>query len=97
MNVYTINQIKSIILPIFNKYGIRNVHLFGSYSKGNANSFSDIDIYCEQGNIKTLIDLGLLEDELKEALNKKVDIIFTSSEMNDYFKKNIMEDMVKLC
>ena len=35
--------------------------------------------------------------ELEEALNKKVDIIFDTSYVDDYFKKQIMEDMIKLC
>ena len=39
----------------------------------------------------------MLEDELENALNKKIDIIFTSSILNEYFKEQIMEDMIKLC
>lgn len=96
-NVYTIKELKNIIKPILNKYGIKNINLFGSYARGEANSSSDIDIYCEQGNIKTLIDQGLLEDELEEALNKKVDVIFDTTEIDSYFKNQIMEDMIKLC
>jgi predicted nucleotidyltransferase len=38
----------------------------------------------------------MLEDELEEALNKKVDIIFDSSNIDEYFKNQIMEDMIKL-
>ncbi len=94
---YTINEIKSLIKPILNKYGITEIYLFGSYSRGEAKEASDIDIYCNQGNIKTLIDQGMLEDELEDALNKKVDIIFDSSYINDYFKNEIMKDMIKLC
>ncbi len=96
-NVYTIKELKNIIKPILNKYGIKNINLFGSYARGEANSSSDIDIYCEQGNIKTLIDQGLLEDELEEVLNKKVDVIFDTTEIDTYFKNQIMEDMIKLC
>ena len=44
----------------------------------------------------TFIDQGMLEDELEEALNKKVDIIFDSSNIDEYFKNQIMEDMIKL-
>lgn len=95
-NVYTIKEIKSIIKPILNKYGITDINLFGSYARGEANSNSDIDIYCDKGNIKTLIDQGLLEDELEAALNKEVDIIFNTTSINDYFKAQIMEDMIKL-
>ena len=96
-SIYTIKEIKSIIIPILNKYGINDIYLFGSYARGEAKDSSDIDIYCDKGNIRTFIDQGLLEDELEEALNKKVDIIFDLSYIDEYFKKQIMEDMIKLC
>lgn len=96
-SIYTIKEIKTIIKPILYKYGITDIYLFGSYARGEAKETSDIDIYCDKGSIKTLIDQGLLEDELEAALNKKIDIIFNSSIINDYFKKEIMEDMIKLC
>ncbi len=95
--IYTINEIKSLIKPILNKYGITEIYLFGSYSRGEAKETSDIDIYCNKGNIKTLIDQGMLEDELEDSLNKKVDIVFDSSYIYEYFRKAIMEDMIKLC
>jgi predicted nucleotidyltransferase len=95
-NVYTIKQIKSIIKPILHKYGITNINIFGSYARGEANGNSDIDIYCDRGNVKTFIDQGMLEDELEGALNKKVDIIFDSSNIDEYFKNQIMEDMINL-
>ena len=96
-SIYTIKEIKSIIKPILNKYGINDIYLFGSYARGEAKDSSDIDIYCDKGNIRTFIDQGLLEDELEKALNKKVDIIFESSYIDEYFKKQIMEDLIKLC
>ena len=96
-SIYTIKEIKSIIKPILNKYGINDIYLFGSYARGEAKDSSDIDIYCDKGNIGTFIDQGLLEDELEKALHKKVDIIFDSSYIDEYFKKQIMEDMIKLC
>ncbi|MGM9857871.1 MAG: nucleotidyltransferase family protein [Bacilli bacterium] len=96
-SVYTIKEIKNLIKPILNKYGITNINLFGSYARGEAKSTSDIDIYCDKGNIKTFIDQGMLEDELEKVLNKKVDIIFDTSTMDENFKNIIMEDMIKLC
>lgn len=96
-SIYTIKEIKTIIKPILNKYGITEIYLFGSYARGEAKESSDIDIYCNKGNVKTFIDQGLLEDELEKALNKKVDIVFDSSYIDDYFKMQIMDDMIKLC
>lgn len=95
--VYSLKEIKRIIKPILNKYGISDIYLFGSYARGEAKSNSDIDIYCDKGNIKTLIDQGELEEELENALNKEVDIIFTTSILDEYFKEQIKEDMIKLC
>ena len=95
--VYSLKEIKRIIKPILNKYGISDIYLFGSYARGEAKSNSDIDIYCDKGNIKTLIDQGELEEELENALNKEVDIIFTTSILDEYFKEQIKADMIKLC
>lgn len=95
--VYSLKEIKRIIKPILNKYGINDIYLFGSYARGEAKSNSDIDIYCDKGNIKTLMDQGELEEELENALNKEVDIIFTTSILDEYFKEQIKEDMIKFC
>ena len=95
-NVLTLYKIKKIIKPILNKYGINNINLFGSYARGEANINSDVDIYCDKGRIKNLIEQGKLEDELEKALNKKVDVIFSSSKMDPFFKEQIMEDMITL-
>lgn len=96
-DIYTLKQIRLIIIPILKKYGITNVSLFGSYARGEANENSDIDIYCDKGNIKTYIDQINLEEELETALNKKVDIVFNTTKINDYFREQIMEDMIRLC
>ena len=95
--VLSLKRIKEIIKPILNKYEIRDIYLFGSYARGEANSKSDIDIYCDKGNIRTLIQQGKLEEELEKSLHKEVDIVFESSIKDDYFEKQIMEDMIKLC
>ena len=79
------------------KHQIHEVYLFGSYSRGEANKSSDIDIYCEHGDIKNLYDSVSLDEELKKALNKEVDVIFFGSTMNEYFKKQLEIDKIKLC
>ena len=96
-SVLTLKQIKSAIMPILAKHGIHEVYLFGSYARGEANNKSDVDIFCESGDVKTLIDQGFLEDELTEALGKEVDIVFIGSMMDDYFKEQLEGDLIKLC
>lgn len=96
-SVFTIKELKEIIKPILKKHGIYKIFLFGSYSRGEANKNSDVDIYCEKGNIHTLIDVSKLEEELKRKLRKNVDVIFIGSSMDKHFKEQIEKDMIMLC
>lgn len=96
-NVLTIKQIKERIIPILSRHNIHEVYLFGSYARGEAKNTSDVDIYCEAGDIKTFIDQGFLEDELVEALGKEIDIVFVGSRMDDFFKQQLEGDKIRIC
>ena len=96
-NVLSIKQIKERIKPIIKKHQIKDVYLFGSYSRGEANENSDVDIYCDKGDLKTLYDEVDLIDEFEKALGKKVDLVTIGSRMQDFFKQQIEEDMIKIC
>jgi len=95
--ILTIREIKDRIVPVLYKYDIYEIYLFGSYSKGLASYKSDVDIYCEKGNIKTLIDKSKLRLELENVLNKEVDLIFIHEDMNSILKNSIERDIIKLC
>lgn len=95
--ILTIKQIKQSIRPVIEKHDIKNVYLFGSYARGDANKNSDVDIYCDSGDIKSLWDLSAFKEELEKVLGKDVDIVTIGSTMHDYFKKQIEEDMIKIC
>ena len=96
-SVLTIKQIKERIKPVMEKHGIKNVYLFGSYARGEANSNSDVDIYCDSGDVDTLWKHSAFQDELEEALGKKVDVVTIGSRMHDFFRQQLEEDMIKLC
>ena len=96
-NVLSIKQIKERIKPIIKKHQIKDVYLFGSYSRGEANENSDVDIYCDKGDLRTLYDEVDLIDEFENALGKKVDLVTIGSSMQDFFKQQIEEDMIKIC
>ena len=95
-NVLTIKQIKERIKPVMQKFNIKEVYLFGSYSRGEANSNSDVDIYCESGDLKTLYDEVELKKLLEKSLGKKVDTVTIGSQMNDFFKAQLEEDKIRL-
>ena len=72
-NVYTIEQIKSRLTPVFDKNHVRKAVLFGSYSKGKATAKSDVDIWVDSG-LHGLSFFGLLED-VCQAMACDVDLI----------------------
>ena len=42
--VYTIDEIRSMVLPLLERYGMDSASLFGSYARGEADAASDIDV-----------------------------------------------------
>lgn len=96
-NVLTIKQIKERIKPVVEKHHIEEVYLFGSYARGEANTNSDVDIYCSSGDVDTLIKKAALIREFKEALGKDVDVVTIGSTMRDRFRMNLEEDKIRLC
>lgn len=96
-NVLKLKDIKRILKKVLNEFDIKEIYLFGSYARGEANASSDVDILCDNGNVKNLIDQGILEDRLEAELGKKVDLVFLSSKMDEYFKSQIEDDLIKLC
>jgi predicted nucleotidyltransferase len=74
--IYTLNEIKTMLDPVFSQYGIRSALLFGSYAKGSANGRSDVDILVDSG-LRGLQFFGLLES-VSSALKIPVDLIDVS-------------------
>ena len=95
--ILTIKEIKNRIRPVVEKHRIKDVYLFGSYARGEANENSDVDIYCSSGDVDSLIKRAGLLRELAEALGKDVDVVTIGSKLKDRFRKNIEEDMIKIC
>ena len=76
--IYTTDEIKEKLLPIFDSAPIERAVLFGSYAKGEATLLSDIDILIDSnGKIKGIDFFGVLED-IVETLNIPVDLIEAS-------------------
>ena len=74
-NIISIETIKNKTIPILRNYPVNKAILFGSYSKGEANNNSDIDLYIDtNGKLKGLDFIGLLE-VLIDALGIDIDLI----------------------
>ena len=73
--VYTVDEIKEKLEPIFRNASIEKAFLFGSYAKGLQTPTSDIDIVIDSnGKLLNINFYGVLE-EIQECLDKRVDLI----------------------
>lgn len=71
--VYSIPELKQILTPVFDSYGVKEAVLFGSYAKGSATPNSDVDLVVDSG-LRGLSFFGLLES-VCSALDVPVDLI----------------------
>ena len=103
------NTIQNITLLISNKKeqylkeGFEIIGIFGSYARGNASKFSDVDIAYKldfdtfdkqfKGGFSKLLRIEEIKEELQKLLHLKVDLISMNSD-NIRFKKKIEKDML---
>lgn len=71
--VYTLDQLKSLLAPVFHRNSVRKATLFGSYVSGTATARSDVDLLVDSG-LHGLSFFGLLED-VCQCLKCDVDLI----------------------
>ena len=62
--VCAIDQIKRITAPIAAAYGIKRMHFFGSYARGEATEDSDVDLLIDRCNVRSGFVLGGLYADL---------------------------------
>ena len=91
--VFTIETIINLVKPIAEKYHVGQIYLFGSYARGEAGIDSDLDFLVYGGDNFKLTMIFALAEELREVLNKKVDV-FEIHEINQEseFYNTIMKE-----
>jgi len=89
--VYTMEEITRIVAPVAERYGVERIYVFGSYAKGTADEYSDVDLLIYPGKVKGL-RYGELYTELSEALDKNIDLV--SNRVDRTVMDSIREHMV---
>ena len=91
--VLTLENIVKLVKPIAEKYHVQEIYLFGSYARGEANVDSDLDFLVYGGENFKLTMIFALAEELRETLNKRVDV-FEIHEVNvdSEFYNTIMKE-----
>jgi len=91
----SVEELRSIVTPLAEKYGVGKVYLFGSVAKGDHNDNSDYDFCIERGNIRSIFVLSGFFQDLKEAVGYDIDLVTTKSVPAEFLSK-IMSEGVEL-
>jgi predicted nucleotidyltransferase len=63
------------IVAVARRNGASNVRIFGSVARGDATGASDLDLVVRFDPDRSLMDHGMLIEELQELLGIKVDVV----------------------
>lgn len=95
LGVYSIEQLRKIVLPIAERFGMKSVAVFGSYARGEADEESDIDLIMDHGDQRITRIFGV-GGEVEEATGKKVDVYAWSELLPGPFQSAIRREAVML-
>ena len=83
------------ILQICAKYGARNVRVFGSVARGEADEQSDIDLLVEFEPNRSLLDHAGLWVELQELQGVKVDVV-SERGLKPRIRQRVLQEAIPL-
>jgi uncharacterized protein len=86
---------REAILRICAKHGARNVRVFGSVARGEADEQSDIDLLVDTEPGRSLLDLGGLLMDLQALLGQNVDVV-TERGLKPRIRERVLAEAVVL-
>ena len=94
--VYSIDEIRRMVVPLLAKYDMASASVFGSYARGSADANSDIDVLLV-GNegFRALNVFGVAED-LHRQSGKRVDVYEVSELDAGPFRDAVLREAVAL-
>ena len=91
MREYTIEELRRIVEPIAESYGMRQVYLFGSRARGDNREDSDYDFCVVTSDDCDLFELGGFFADLRDALGVEIDLVCQES-LRDDFSREVFRD-----
>jgi predicted nucleotidyltransferase len=95
MTLHDLRTKRETILAIAERYGARDLRVFGSVVRGEADAGSDVDFLVELEPGRSLFDLGGLLMDLQEHLDCKVDVM-TPAMLKPRVRERILREATPL-
>lgn len=83
------------ILDVAEKHGAKNVRVFGSVARSEADEASDIDFLVDMEPGRSLFDMGGLLMDLRDLLDCHVDIV-TEKGLRERIRARVMQEATPL-
>ena len=83
------------LLDLATRHGARNVRVFESVARGEADVSSDLDLLVDLEPRRSLIDLGSLQVDLEAELGSRVDLV-TEAGLRPALRERVLRDAVPL-
>lgn len=86
---------REAILRLARRHGAREVRVFGSVARGDADVDSDIDFLVDMEAGRSLLDLGGLLMDLRDLLGGSVDVV-TAPSLSERVRTRVLREAVPL-
>jgi hypothetical protein len=86
-----LRQHREDILRLAAKHGARNVRVFGSVARGEADENSDLDLLVDLDSDRSLLDHAALWLELQELMGRKVDVV-TERSLKPLLRRRVLRE-----
>jgi predicted nucleotidyltransferase len=93
MTEASLREKRQQILALAEKYGARNVRIFGSVARGEARPDSAVDFLVEMEPGRSLFDLGGLLYELQSLLGVEVDVV-TEQGLHHRIRERVLREAI---
>ncbi len=88
-----LRKLKEIKPLLAENYGISTLGLFGSYSRGDYDVDSDIDILVEYSRVISLFTVVEIIEYLQDIFSKKVDLV-AKDDIKELIKNRILNEVI---
>lgn len=83
------------ILRLATAHGARNIRVFGSVARGDADEESDVDFLVDLEPGRSLLDLGGLLMDMRKLLGRRVDVV-TEKGLRPRIRDRVFREAVPL-